>query len=104
MSNTIVVHNEAKKELNNLDLSQRNKIVKQISYLCEFGLSRDIPNNRKVTGTKFWELRVLGKDNLRAIYASLSPSSYIILSVFHKKTQKTSIQEIKLSTSRLNSY
>jgi hypothetical protein len=47
--------------LDKCSTSLRNKIVRQLTYVSEFGLTKVIPYLRKVSGTKLWELRILGK-------------------------------------------
>ena len=49
----------------------RAKIVKQLKYIEEFGLTPAIPNLRKVIATPLWELRILGKDNVRIFCINL---------------------------------
>ena len=79
---------------------QRSKILKAISVLEEFGISRDIPNLRKLSGTKLWEYRILGKDNIRLILISIINGRIVVLNIFIKKSQKTSIKELKTSNDR----
>lgn len=79
---------------------QRSKILKAITVLEEFGMSRDIPNLRKLSGTKLWEYRILGKDNIRLILVSIINGRIVILNIFVKKSQKTPIKELKTAEER----
>ena len=88
--------------LTKLNNRQHVKIVRQLQYLQEFGPTRTIPNNKKLTGTPLWELRVLGKDNLRILYSQTNKNTITILHIFIKKKQKTPQKEINLALSRYN--
>lgn len=79
---------------------QRSKIAKAIFVLKEYGINHVIPNLRKLSGTNFWEYRILGKDNIRIICVSLIGNRIRILHIFIKKAQKTPIKEIKLCIER----
>jgi len=69
-------------------------------YVQEFGFSPSIPNLRKFTDTPVWELRILGKDNIRIICTPLPNKEIKILHIFSKKKQKTPQKEIIIALSR----
>ena len=77
------------------------KIYNQIDHLKEFGLSRFNPSVRKVINTPLWEVRILGKDNVR-IFCSEVDSEIIIFHIFTKKKQKTPSSDIKIALKRYN--
>jgi len=79
---------------------QRSKILKAITILEHFGISREIPNLRKLSGTKLWEYRILGKDNIRLILVSIINGTIVILNIFVKKSQKTPNKELKTTDER----
>lgn len=81
---------------------QRSKILKAITILEDFGISRDVPNLRKLSGTKLWEYRILGKNNIRIILVSIVKEKIMILNIFIKKSQKTPIKELKIAIQRYN--
>lgn len=89
-----------KKVLDESSKPHRSKILKAISTLEEFGISIDIPNLRKLSGTKLWEYRILGKDNIRLILVSIINGRIVILNIFVKKSQKTPIRELKTTDER----
>lgn len=70
-------------------------------YIREFGINYKIPNTKKVSGTDFWELRILGKDNIR-IFCIGNKKDVHIVHVFSKKKQKTPPKEIKVAENRIN--
>ena len=89
-----------KKVLDDSPKEQRSKILKAIATLEEFGISRDIPNLRKLSGTKLWEYRILGRDNIRLILVSIINGRIVILNIFVKKSQNTSVKELNTSNER----
>lgn len=72
-------------------------------YLEEYGISRAIPDLRKIVGTKIWEVRILGNENIRIFCAGAGEGKVIVLHVFIKKKQKTPIRELNLAIKRLDS-
>lgn len=77
----------------------KSKISNQVKHLKEFGLSRINPSIRKLTNTPLWEVRILGRDNIRMFCCAVD-SQIVIFHVFFKKQQKTSTQDIKLALKR----
>ena len=84
-----------------LKINQRCKlkIYNQIRHLKEFGLSRINPSVRKLTNTPLWEVRILGKDNLR-MFCSEVESQIVIYHIFFKKQQKTPTSAIRVAMKR----
>ena len=87
-----------------LDHNEREKMFRLITYLAEYGLFGVKNHCRKLTGTLFWELRVLGKHNLRVIFIPIPNDSFLLLHGFAKKTQKTPIKEIETVLTRYQNY
>ena len=55
-----------------------------------------MPHSRKLFGYELWELRSRQSTNIcRLFYFHLRKNEYIILSGYIKKTDKSSIEEIK---------
>jgi phage-related protein len=79
---------------------QQVKILRFLQHLQEFGLATVIPNTKKLKGTPLWELRILGKDNIRIIYAPLAKNAVVVLHVFVKKTRRTPRKEISTAMKR----
>jgi phage-related protein len=82
-------------------VNQRVKILRLLKYLEEFGTVTAIPNTKKLTGTPLWELRILGKDNLRLIYASVGRNRISVLHFFAKKKPKTPARDLRIALDRL---
>lgn len=90
--------------IDRLDKKQQDKISRAIYPITEFGLGTHLRNTRKITGTELWEIRILGRDSIRVIYAIEIKGFILILNVFIKKTQKTPYKEIKIAENRLRDF
>jgi hypothetical protein len=51
--------------LDSLGVKQQTKILRLIMSIEEYGLISILPHTKKLTGCPLWEIRILGKDNLR---------------------------------------
>jgi phage-related protein len=80
--------------------SIRAKILRQLQYVQEFGLTGAVPNLKKLTNTPLWELRILGKDNIRVFCVPLPNKEVVVLHIFTKKKQKTPQNEIAIALKR----
>ena len=85
---------------NSMEESARAKVLTKINYLKIFGLTREVPDLKKVTNTPLWEVRILGKDNIRILCMSLPNKEVKILHVFAKKKQKTPTKEVRIALNR----
>ena len=90
--------------LDQLTSTQQAKLLRIISYAEIYGLQSILPHVRKLSGTPLWEIRILGKDNIRTLYAVVHNNSIIILHGFIKKMQKTPPREIGLALARLKEW
>ena len=84
-----------------LSSSQAAKIIRILSYVEIYGLVTPIRHVKKLTGTPLWEIRILGQDNIRVLYATMDEDAIIVLHGFLKKTQKTPLKEIEIAMKRL---
>jgi len=89
-----------KKFLDSCQPSLRTKILRQLKYVEEYGLNPAIPNIKKIINTSLWELRILGRDNVRIICVSQPEREIKVLHIFKKKKQKTPANELKLALKR----
>ena len=80
--------------------SLRTKILRQLKYAEEFGLTQSVPSLKKLTRTPLWELRILGKDNIRILCTALPEKQIKILHIFKKKSQKIPQKEIRIAINR----
>lgn len=80
--------------------SLRSKIIRQLRYLEEFGITSSNPNLKKLTGTPLWEVRILGSDNVRIICVAFINHEVVILHIFKKKSNKIRQRDIDLAMER----
>jgi len=88
------------------DFLDQNKKIKVkasmiIKNIIEFGLISAIPHTKKLSGLPLWEIRILGKDSTRILYAHQTIDGIVLLHAFKKKTQKTPPKEIDIALQRL---
>ena len=107
---TVVIYFKTTKEspiqdfLNTLEETKQAKVLRIFKYITNYGL-QSIPRHiKKVTNTPLWEIRILGKDNIRILYISKSDNLVLILHGFIKKKQKTPVKEIKIAIGRLEEW
>jgi len=92
--------NPIKEFLDSLEGIQQAKILRLFQYIEEYGLQTISSHLKKVTNTPLWEIRILGKDNIRIFYVAPERNAVLILHGFMKKKQKTPRKEIKLALQR----
>lgn len=90
--------------LDSLSPKQQSKIVRVLKNIHEYGLESVTNHTRKLSGTPLWEIRILGSDNIRVIYAIPIQNIVLLLHGFVKKSQKTPQKEIGKSLERLKEY
>ena len=90
--------------IESLNVKAKSKIIDALNLLEEFGVLLTKPHSKKVVNTQLWELRVVGKDNIRIFYIAQSGKSFLLLHGFIKKTRKTEKREIKTAEQRLADF
>ena len=101
---TIQGENPVSDFLDSLLQKQQVKILRILQYMGKYGISSVLPHTRKLTGTPLWEIRILGKDNLRVLYVIPVKNIVLVLHGFVKKKQKTPRKEIDIAVSRLKDW
>lgn len=96
--------NPVQKFLDKLTKKQQSKVIRILLHIQEYGLISVIPHLKKLTGTPFWEIRILGKDNIRIFYVTFLSNKILLLHGFIKKEQKTSITDIQIALRRYKEY
>lgn len=87
--------------INSLEKAQQAKVIRIMKTIEEYGLESITPHIKKLTGTPLWEIRILGKDNIRIFYVTFTRESVLVLHGFLKKKQKTDMKEISIALGRL---
>lgn len=71
-------------------------------FLVQCGLEPDDWKPMKSVGPGVREIRVRDASGIyRTIYLAIRPEAVYVLHCFHKKTQQTTLQDIKLARNRL---
>ena len=90
--------------LNSLSPKQQAKIIRIFKNIKEYGLESVTIHTRKLSNTPLWEIRILGSDNMRVIYAIPVRDIILLLHGFIKKSHKTPHKEIDKALERLKDY
>ncbi|MDO8618788.1 MAG: type II toxin-antitoxin system RelE/ParE family toxin [Candidatus Daviesbacteria bacterium] len=90
--------------LDTLESNSQTKILRILHNIQEYGLDSVIPHIKKLSGTPFWEIRILGQDSIRVIYVVSAKFELLVLHGFKKKTQKTPSKELGTASSRYKEY
>ena len=93
-----------KEFIDKLSKKQQDKIMRAIYPIVEFGIGTHLRNTKKLGDTDLWEIRILGKDSIRIIYALEIRNAILVLHVFVKKSQKTPTREIGIAERRLHEF
>jgi phage-related protein len=101
---TTLGNSPAEEFILSLSPSQTAKILRILSYVEIYGLVTAIRHVKKLTGTPLWEIRILGQDSIRVLYATMNEDVIVILHGFIKKAQKTPPKEIEIAIKRLNEW
>lgn len=90
-----------------LDSTQKRekaKIFRVFQTIETYGLEAIDRHIKKITGTPVWEIRILGKENIRILYFLIESDCVVILHIFVKKTQKTPQQEMAFALKRYTEW
>ena len=96
--------NPVSKFIDSCTKSQQVKILRILKHLGEYGIQTAISHVRKISGAPFWEIRILGKDNIRIIYVVERKRLIIFLHGFFKKARKTPKREIEICYQRYREF
>lgn len=80
------------------------KIFRLFMNIEQYGLVSVLPHVKKLAGTDLWEIRILGRDNIRILYVVVAKDGVLALNGFVKKSQKTPKREIAVAMSRYNEW
>ena len=101
---TVLGENPFSDFLDRLSGQQQAKILRIFSNIKEHGLSSILPHVKKLSGTPLWEIRILGKDNIRVLYVCPLKETVLVLHGFVKKQQKTPDREITTALQRYKEW
>ena len=70
--------NPVKDFIDSLEYKQKIKIFHIFKLIIKYGINSVPQHIKKLSGTPLWEIRILGKDNIRILY--IMPRREILLS------------------------
>lgn len=97
-------NNPVKEFINSLDIKTNAKILKILHYMKNYGLELVSKYLKKLSGSPLWEIRILGKTNVRILFALYEKGTVWVLHGFIKKTNKTPMNELKTATERYTKW
>jgi phage-related protein len=101
-SKTIIIDRRAEKEIRKFPKKVQLDVEVLVDILERYGKLEE-PDGKKLNND-LYEIRIRYKGQWRIIYAYAIYNYIIILSAFHKKSQKTPVQEIMKAKKRLEEY
>src|SRR3989338_6000931 len=93
-------NNPVKDFIDSLEFKQKIKVFHIFKLIIEYGINSVPQHIKKLSGTPLWEIRILGKDNIRILYIISRRETVLLLHGFIKKTQKTNPKEINIAIKR----
>ena len=92
--------NPVKDFIDSLEKKQKIKIFHIFKLILEYG-PLSIPQHiQKLKSTELWEIRVLGKDNIRILFVIPIFEYILLVHGFVKKINKTPLKEIETAINR----
>ena len=96
--------NPIKDFINSLENKQKIKVFHIFKLIIEYGINSIPQHIKKLAGTPLWEIRILGKDNIRILYIIPRKETILLLHGFIKKTQRTNPKEINIAIKRYHQW
>ncbi len=103
-SKHVLLDERAKREISAFPKQVRTKLAAYKAILSAEGRLQEPFAKKLQANPVIYEIRIKYKGVWRVIYAYVGSVNILILSAFHKKTQKTPIKEIKKAQRRLEEY
>ena len=104
MEKNIIFEKHVLKEIHAFPERVQEKIASFIKVLGRRG-ELNYPDAKKLQSERnLFEIRIKYKGEWRTLYAYVLVNSIIILSAFHKKSQKTPVEEIHKARKRLHMF
>lgn len=97
-------NNPVKDFIDSLENKQKIKVFHIFKLIIEYGINSIPQHIKKLSGAPLWEIRILGKDNIRVLYIIPGKETVLLLHGFIKKTQKTNLKEINIAIKRYRQW
>jgi phage-related protein len=96
--------NPVKDFIDSLEKIAQAKLLRLFQAINLYGLPAVLPHVKRLTGTPLYELRIVGKDNIRLMYFVPLKERIVVLHGFIKTTNKTPVRELTIALKRLQEY
>jgi len=96
--------NPVKEFIDSLESKQKIKVFHIFKIIIEYGIHSIPQHIKKLSGTPLWEIRIIGKDNIRILYIIPRKETILLLHGFIKKTQRTNPKEINIAINRYHQW
>ncbi len=96
--------NPVKEFIDSLEQKQKIKVFYIFKLIIQYGIYSIPQHIKKLSGLPIWEIRILGKDNIRIMYIIPRKETALLLHGFIKKTQKTNLKEINIAIKRYRQW
>lgn len=96
--------NPVKDFIDTLESKQKIKVFHIFKLIIKYGINSVPQHIKKLSGLPLWEIRILGKDNIRILYIICRKETVLLLHGFIKKTQKTNSKEINITIKRYRQW
>lgn len=90
--------------IDSLEKINKQKLFRVFEHFKSYGIITTIPHIKKLSGTRLWEIKLVGKNSIRVIYAIVFKNDVLILLGFIKKAQKTPLKYIGTALKRLEDW
>ena len=80
----------------------KTKALRILQHAEEYGLQGITSYTKKLSGTSLWEIRIIGRDNVRILFVTCVEKEIVLLHGFYKKSQKTPRKDIDLALERFH--
>ncbi|MEK7472679.1 MAG: type II toxin-antitoxin system RelE/ParE family toxin [Patescibacteria group bacterium] len=97
-------HDAVSKFIDSLEKTEKEKLFHTFEHFKKYGVISAVPHTKKLTGTKLWEIKLVGKNSVRVIYAVVFKGDVLIILGFIKKSQKTPKKYINTALARLEDW
>lgn len=101
---TVSGNNPVKSFINSFNKIQLAKLTHILRLVEKYGMKFVFPYTKKLAGTPLWEIRTLGRDNIRVIYAMIFNQNILLLHGFIKKKQKTLKKDLDVALLRYKDW
>lgn len=90
--------------IDSLERINKQKLFRIFEHFKNYGVVTTIPHIKKLSGTRLWEIKLVGKNSIRVLYAIVFKNDVLILLGFIKKAQKTPLKYINTALTRLKDW